>query len=359
MKRLFLLVLFSLFLVNLFGFVGVQYDPANIILIPPEDGINATLEFNKPKGSTYYAGEELIVSFKVNKDAYVTLLDILPDGRVQVLFPNKYDTNNFVNANELYTLPTTDSSLGYRLIVDNTVGRESFLLIASEEPLYFLDPVIIRFHSSAFPYLIKSVSGMKNLIMNSLSHSNWTVANYYFYANYAPATTKVNIVSDRQNTKVFIDGLYEGIAPIMLKELEPGQHSFYLFNDKRLAWGPNPRSVNFGDFELKFNLLPTYPYGYLEVYSEPSGASVYIDGEYFGTTPIKDFAEVGNHNVTISKWKYHGASQDITIIEDETTSINFVLSQKTEEEVRKDIYTIFAIVGAIVAIVALILLLSQ
>ncbi|OAA30980.1 hypothetical protein AT15_08345 [Kosmotoga arenicorallina S304] len=359
MRESLLLVLYSFFLVSIFGFVGVQYDPAGLILIPPEDSLNASLEFNKPKGSTYYAGEELIVSFRVNKDAYVTLLDILPDGKVQVLFPNKYDTNNFVKADELYTLPTTDSSLGYRLIVDNTVGRESFLLIASEEPLYFLDPVIIRFHTDAFPYLINNVSGMKNLIMNSLTNSNWTVASYYFYANYVPVTTTTNIISDRENTRVYIDGLYAGTAPIMMQELEVGQHSFYLFNDKRLAWGPDSHMVGFGDFEIKFNLFPTYPYGYLEVYSEPSGASVYIDGEYFGTTPIKDFAEVGSHNISISKWKYHSASQDVEIIEGETSFISFVLSQKSEEEIRKDIYTLITVFGVLLAIVGLVLILAQ
>ncbi|AKI97292.1 DUF4384 domain-containing protein [Kosmotoga pacifica] len=359
MRKLLLVSFLTFVLVNIFGFVGVQYDPANIIIIPPEGDIKATLEFDKPMGSTYYAGEELNISFSVNTDAYVALLDILPDGKVQVLFPNKYDTNNFVNANETYTLPTTDSSLNYRFIVDNVAGRETFLLIASKDPIYFLDPVIIRFHTSAFPYLMRDVSRMKDIILNSLKGSNWTIAGYYIHSNYRPMTTRVNIVSDRENTKVFIDGLYAGIAPVLMRELEFGTHSFYLFNDRRLAYGPDSREVEFRTTELNFKLWPTYPFGYLEVHSDPSGASVYVDGDYFGTTPVKDFAEIGDHDVRVSKWKYHSASQNVNIEEAETTSVTFVLSQKSEEEVKKDIYTIVAVVGILVALVAIILILSQ
>ena len=48
---------------------------------------------------TYQVGnDEITYVFKSEKDAYVTLFNILPSGKVQVLFPNGMQKDSFVKA---------------------------------------------------------------------------------------------------------------------------------------------------------------------------------------------------------------------------------------------------------------------
>ena len=67
--------------------------------------------------------------------------------------------------------------------------------------------------------------------------------------------------------------------------------------------------------------------GYLSVSSDPSGANVYLDGTYMGTTPIRVTTDVGGHTVRIEKsgYKTYTAS-NVQVYADETTSRNITLT---------------------------------
>ncbi|ACR79622.1 MULTISPECIES: PEGA domain-containing protein [Kosmotoga] len=340
----------------LFAYAGIQYEPENIRLVPPESDLKALLWTNKPTGSMYLSGEEMVIHFKTNKDAYVTILDILPNGKIKVLFPNKFEKDNFIQADVEYTLPGTSSE--YRLLTGDITGKEVFILIASTEPLYFLDPVFIRLQYSIFTYFLSDVTAFVPTVTRSLDNVPWTVAATYHYINYLPNLQRVRLDSDRPNTKVYVDGLYSGIAPVELK-LEEGKHSVYMFNDKELAYGPDVINVSAVSRQFDFQLFPTYPYGFIDVFSDPVGANVYVDGKYVGKTPYHDFARVGYRSVRVSKWKYHSVTQEVYVDEGEVSTIDVQLVPKTEEEIRKEINTMILVMGIAVSIIALLIILSQ
>lgn len=66
--------------------------------------------------------------------------------------------------------------------------------------------------------------------------------------------------------------------------------------------------------------------GKLSVSSNPTGAKVYVDGKYKGTTPLSVSLKVGNHVVKITKANYKDYNKTIAIKQNERTSILATLS---------------------------------
>jgi len=102
-------VLIAGILVFIFAAIGfaVNYDIQKVIIVPvPESELQVSIWLDKDPGAVYKKGEEVKVYFKVNKDAYVAIYDIMPDGSIQLIFPNRYDASNYLKAGKVYSLPT-------------------------------------------------------------------------------------------------------------------------------------------------------------------------------------------------------------------------------------------------------------
>ena len=98
-----------------------------------------------------------------------------------------------------------------------------------------------------------------------------------------------------------------------------------------------------------FSLLPNYVYGYLEVTSIPDG-QVYVDGQYAGDTPYKDFEKVGSHTVTVSKWGYHDSKQNVYINKDMVDLSQFPHSNRENRRREEtDNIILFSIIGVLIA----------
>jgi hypothetical protein len=62
-------------------------------------------------------------------------------------------------------------------------------------------------------------------------------------------------------------------------------------------------------------------FGELNVISEPAGASVYVDGNYLGSTPLQSQIQIGNHNVRIVKDRYATKEYAVEIKEGKSVRI--------------------------------------
>ena len=96
---------------------------------------------------TYARGEDVRVFVETNKDAYVTLLNVDPAGGTTILFPNRYQPDNFVRAGRAIQVP--DPSSGARITVTGSVGAELLKVIASTRPV---DPFEAADLSEAGPF---------------------------------------------------------------------------------------------------------------------------------------------------------------------------------------------------------------
>ena len=137
----------------------------------------------------------------------------------------------------------------------------------------------------------------------------------------APGTLK--IASEPSGAKVYIGGDYKGKTPLTLN-LAPGTYTVKLtmkdYEDYTTTVTLSPGDVK----SLSITLTPKF--GSLTVTSEPSGAEVYLDGDYVGTTPLENYKlSTGEHEVKVKKSGYATFTKTITIKPGETTSMKATL----------------------------------
>ena len=89
-----------------------------------------------------------------------------------------------------------------------------------------------------------------------------------------------------------------------------------------LATSPDASKIVFGTS----NWIYYIEHGYLNVHSTPSLARVYINGEYIGKTPIKNYKLLeGTYTLEIALPNYKEHKETVTIMPGETTDINVTL----------------------------------
>jgi hypothetical protein len=99
-------------------------------------GIRISAWLDRPDAA-YQPGDALTLFVKATKDAYITVLDTGTSGKVHVVFPNKYQTDNRVQAHEIVQIPGGES--GFRLTVNGPAGKEVLKIFATEKAIDYLD----------------------------------------------------------------------------------------------------------------------------------------------------------------------------------------------------------------------------
>jgi hypothetical protein len=85
---------------------------------------------------TYALGETVRFFVETSEDAYVTIVNVGPEGYVTQLFPNAFQSDNFVAANQRIAIPAEGS--GAQIRVAGPVGAELIKIFASNEPVAFV-----------------------------------------------------------------------------------------------------------------------------------------------------------------------------------------------------------------------------
>lgn len=106
---------------------GKRRDSADSLweLHNPRPRFNVELQTGK---STYRIGDYLTLRMKAKENCYIMVLNWDKTGKLTVLFPNQYDSNNFVRGDQTRTFPTPQSDFDF--ILPGPAGRERFKLIA-------------------------------------------------------------------------------------------------------------------------------------------------------------------------------------------------------------------------------------
>jgi len=95
--------------------------------------VNAWIE--KGNGATYENGENLFVNFYSVTGCYIKVYHIDVNGQTQLIFPNSYYSNNFINANIIYSIP--DGRYPFKFSLGEPFGTEFIKVIAS--PVQFAE----------------------------------------------------------------------------------------------------------------------------------------------------------------------------------------------------------------------------
>jgi hypothetical protein len=136
-----------------------------------------------------------------------------------------------------------------------------------------------------------------------------------------PIIGSIAVSSTPPGASVYLDDVYmNAITTCMLSEVVVGQHTIKLtksgyFDVIRLV------SVSVGETVYLHENLAGY--GSLSISTNPSGASVYLDGNYKGETPTNiSKVVVGNHTIKLTKFGYDDVIRTVSASVGETHSLH-------------------------------------
>ena len=147
-------------------------------------------------------------------------------------------------------------------------------------------------------------------------------------------TGTISITSEPSSANIYLDGEYQGTTPKTISDVPPGDHKIELKKSGYEDWSASV-SVKADETEsVSAGLKPETEIqetGTISITSEPSGAEIYLDGEYQGTTPmtISDVI-LGDHKIELKKSGYEDWSASVSVKADETESVSAGLKPETE-----------------------------
>jgi hypothetical protein len=123
-----------------------------------------------------------------------------------------------------------------------------------------------------------------------------------------PETGSLTIFSFPAGASVYLDGNQKGVTPLAVSGLDPGEYTLIIEND---GYAPYEKKVSINTGKRTMITIALEPlFGTLRVQSSPSPASVVVNGEESGMTPlaVKGLTP-GDYTVTVSKTGYRTQNQ--------------------------------------------------
>ncbi len=283
------------------------------IIVKPTFKIDIWVD--KGCGGTYKIGDKLVVYFRSSKDSYLNLFDVSPAGRVRLIFPNRYRTDNFFEADIVHAIPTEGDDFEFE--VTPPTGKGIIRAMATLSPWHFTPKETLR-KGALFPTIGRSMdefdSSLKKKITPVSRTDRATDTCTYTVTKRMSRYGKIRVTSDPSRARVFLDGEYRGRTPITIGDVTVGEHQIKVTKDDYYDWSETVtvRSNRTTTVLARLDRIPRT--GSISVTSSPSHARVFLDGIERGTTPltITDI-DAGWHQVVIIKERYRAYLEDVHV----------------------------------------------
>ena len=311
---------------------GVRFEPRAIVVNPaPSFGVTVFLD-KSGEAPTYRVGEEIRISVRVDRDAFVYLYSLQPDGTVTQILPNRFDDENYLRSGQTRTYPP--SGAGYVFNVEPPTGLSKVVAVASTRELDTRE--LARFQSGQnFATSDIGERGFQSafrIVVNPVPQSGWVTATTYYEVSRGgnsqptPAEATLAIDSDPRGADVYLDGRFQGTTPLRATS-QPGRRTVrieldgYRTFETTLRLSPGESRRVSADLER----VPTT--GTLRFESNPDGADVFVDGRFEGTTPIgaREF-QSGTYQVTFERSGYTSERRNVTVRRGESQTVSVRLS---------------------------------
>ncbi len=288
MKRLLMLVLF---LVPVAFAQGIVVSPQAIVVNPrPSFGVEVWLDRDSSGDATpaYQIGEEISISVRPAEASYVYLFDVKSTGEITQIFPNRFDTNNYLRAGETRTFPPSGARYVFNIAPPR--GLSKVIAVASKTELDTRTLASFRSESDMFPQSTIGEQGFIEsfaIVVRPVPQQDWVTDTALYYVGNRPPQAEFGTLrfgSTPSGADVYLDGEFIGYTPLRFGA-RPGNHRVRMELE---GYEPYSTSVNLRggevldvDARLQAQARP----GTVAFTSSPSGADVYVDGRYVGTTP--------------------------------------------------------------------------
>ncbi|GGS04217.1 DUF4384 domain-containing protein [Deinococcus sedimenti] len=205
----------------------------SIIVNPTQPDLNVSVRVNKDttgsQNPAYRVGEAISVSATVNRDAYVYLFNVNPDGSVDQILPNRLSGENFVKANTTTTFPAPGANFTYD--VAGPIGQNKVLALASLTPLNLTQ--ISEFKTAQDQFATVNTQGGQaglaqalSIVVNPLPQNSWVsdTAFYTVAAQNPVSTGSLFIGTNVNNATVILNGQRLGGANVTYSNLRAGNY---------------------------------------------------------------------------------------------------------------------------------------
>jgi len=303
----------------------------SIQIINPHPPFSLRLWLDKERGAIYTSGEKIKISFQASRDSYVTLYNYDTEGRVKVIFPNRYSPNNFVRAGEIKSIEG---------IIDprSRPGIEYVQGFAATRPIFLSDRekdlISKEFMPEVSPDYKKHTQTIKGIIV-SIPPTAWTSSNILSYTvrPITPPPTyygRIIATSHPQGAKVYLDNIYKGVTPLNLDRVTSGQHHIKLVMTGYQDWSNYVSISPSRTITVSADLIPLPVYGSISVYCNQGNAKIYLDGSYQKRTNANKSVELKNvkqgyHELMITKDGYQKWVSTILVTTNQTHMVSAYL----------------------------------
>jgi hypothetical protein len=285
----------------------------SIQIINPHPEFSLRLWLDKERGATYAPGERIKIFFQVSRDSFVTLYSYDTGGRGKIIFPNPYSPHNLVKAGEVNTFEG-------QIDPSSQPGIEYVLGFATIRPISTgLMPELNKDYK-AFTHQIKG-------IIQPLPPTDWVQGNLLSYTITLiippPNYGRIFAISNPPGAKVYLDNSYQGVTPLNLDSITSGQHSIKLVLSGYQEWNSYVSVFPSQTTTVSADLIAQQSYGTISVYSNPSGAKVYLDNSYKGVTPLNlKNITLGQHSIKLVLSGYQEWNSYVSVFPSQKTTVS-------------------------------------
>ena len=303
----------------------------SIQIINPHPPFFLRLWLDKDREATYTPGERIIISFQATQDSYVKIYNYDTEGRVKIIFPNRYSPDNFVRAGEIKT---------FEGVIDpqTRLGVEYVQGFATTRPMFLDDREKELISKEIMPEISKDFKNFTIIIKGiivSLPPTAWTSSNLLSYTVRPPTPPpayygRIIATSHPQGAKVYLDNVQRGTTPLNLDRVTAGQHQIKLVMAGYQDWSNYVSVSPSRTTTVSADLIPLPVYGSISIYCNQGDARIYLDGSYQKRTSANKSVEIKNvkqgyHELLITKDGYQKWVSTILVTANQTHMVSAYL----------------------------------
>lgn len=197
----------------------------------------------------FHEGDNFVLNFRTNQDAFVAIYSVDSKGRVNMLFPMSPDDDNYVRGGATYRIP--DGADDFDLVVTGPEGVENIQAIASRErfpiPDWYPASGLICDWEDRLEFMdyinaehFVKYGGQRFAFDRSAIYIEEWEPHYYrpiYHPVYPSWSVCGNVYIDYPyGGTVYIDGIYWGVIPLYIPRIYIGWHTFTIYDYYGYCW---------------------------------------------------------------------------------------------------------------------------
>ncbi|GGO28419.1 DUF4384 domain-containing protein [Deinococcus humi] len=206
----------------------------SIIVNPTQPDLSVSVRVDKDSSGAqnpaYKVGEKAVISASVNRDAYVYLFNVNPDGSVDQILPNRLssDNSNFVKANTTRSFPAPGDNFTFDIA--GPIGQNKVLALASLTELNLSQISSFKTSQDQFATVnAKNQAGLAqalSIVVTPIPQNSWVsdTAFYTVAAQNPVSTGSLFVGANVDNATVTLNGQRLGGANVTYNNLRPGSY---------------------------------------------------------------------------------------------------------------------------------------